>query len=210
MASKDPQLKDLFRNYQYRQELHDQLFHKDIYTLPKSRRLAHLVLHHGKYISRVYQYIHGTENPKGIPAVGLELYTRTLVDGIVVAFSILNTLNMDFIEEAKGFSVGPATLAKSPGKVVDRLICLMGDMAKAVEDIDHLAHLNVGKILGQSAVDLIFWYGSLLSTLEDPSEGWFWDSVLGQCVDRLVMVEEKNCFCKQLTAEMDKLLETRK
>lgn len=124
---------------QYRQELHDRFYHQDIYVLSKKDRLAHLVLHHTKYITKIFA---GEGNVK------------VLIDGVIVCLSIMNVCNHRASFIARSGVDSANTLAF--------MMSALGKLAKYVEDMDHMAFdmgvNNIGLMANQlmeAYIDLI-------------------------------------------------------
>lgn len=132
---------------QFRQELHDQLFHSDIYNLSKPKRLTHLVLHHCKYVSELFLMVtneHYEElQAKGPQSARIE---RLTVDGLIICLSMANVCNKSLFEAMEDRKLSRTDAA-------ELLLRRMGMMAKTIEDIDHMAQSNpLGEIMESAAI----------------------------------------------------------
>lgn len=190
---------DQLGHMQFRQELHDMLFHSDIYTLGKKERLVHLVLHHCKYVSELANYLldpdvyaslkHGPLKPR---------VQRLTIDGLIVSFSMLNTVNRQVSDH---LSFREFESYAEASRLALRQI---GLLAKTVENIDHLAQDNpLNGIIERVAVliDIYWWIYSETQGRSDDNK-----SVLQSMNERLIGVEKKNIFFTQRSANMSEQL----
>jgi len=165
------------RKLQLRQELHDRYFHTDIYVLPKAKRLQHLVLHHAKYIPKIY--------------VGADLgfnLKETALDGIIVCMSMLNVCNREVSYVLSGHFMPMAQGSDDRQGHVDRLIGLLGSMAKVMEDIDHMDAENPLQQLADFAGRAMACYMHLFQPNIDLSD------LFNAIAMRLYQVERKSTF----------------
>jgi len=153
---------------QYRQELHDKLYHQDIYVLSKKERLAHLVLHHTKYVSKLFGG--GGRND-----------AKLLIDGVIVSLSILNVCNHRAAWSTSERSV-------SYDETVAFMIQAMGRLAKYVEDMDHLAFNEGIRELGSITNQLM---GAYIDLMKDHS------LLINNYNTRMEEIEEKSIFHRQ-------------
>lgn len=184
-------MRDALDAFQYRQELHDRLFHTDIYTLSKPRRLAHLVLHQCKYISRLYASI---KDAQGSTFQGIE---RIATDGFIVAMSMANVCNTMMFESLKMEDL-------TPDAACDRAIRAVGQLAKVVEDIDHMVLNSPLTQISALVRELVVIYLNIAAF-----QGMDTHQFLDEAEKRLIDVEKKNIFFTRHAKEMDRLLSTR-
>lgn len=178
-------------NLQYRQELHDRLFHTDIYTLSKPRRLVHLVLHQCKYVSRLYCTLH--DEPESISGPAIE---RACLDGFIVAMSMANVCNYKTHEHL-------STEQMTPEVCLDKAIRIVGELAKVVEDIDHMVMDSPLTKISMMVGELMCIYVNLLRV----AKGWELQVFLDAALARLIDVEKKNIFFTRHAKEIDRLME---
>ena len=163
---------------QYRQELHDKYYHNDIYTLPLRDRLGHLTLHHAKYIAYA-------------ATVGLDTGDRRIVDGIICCLSMLNACNR---EATHPIDLDLYDINGMPMRLLESL----EEMAKTVEDFDHLIVDGGRKKLGDQVDRLLHHYLRLAYQRggyhgSKDSDAWS-EWVENLVVDRLKQVEAYNIF----------------
>jgi hypothetical protein len=195
--SVDNDIGGLWDEVQFRQELHDRLFHGDIYNLTKPHRLTHLVLHHCKYTSKIFTMydnevraltgnplFHNDEDAKGI-IQGLA------VDGMIVSLSMLNVANKLY-SGLKGHG------APWPFEVCASLIIKhVGRLAKTVEDIDHMAQTNpIGEVVGVLQ-EMTHCYTDIFTHFGDSER-----DMIEKVYARLNFIEEKNIYGDRLQAQM--------
>lgn len=187
---------------QYRQDLHDRLFHTDIYTLAKPRRLGHLVLHHAKYVSQLYSIvtssIYEELRDRSDDPVNVNRMKLLCVDGLIINMSVMNVCGKPLwkqIEHMRGFTRQEA---------IDMLILHMGKMAKTIEDIDHMAQTNpLGEIF-ESTVMLFNAYAAIYM-----SEGNTLQDYFDAAQARVIAVERKMIWCEERMAEIEFLMANR-
>jgi hypothetical protein len=147
MGIKTVTLSQVFNRMQFRQELHDVVFHSDIYTLSKPRRLTHLVLHHCKYVSELYRMFI-QEDFAALQKDGpqRERIRRLTVDGLIICLSMANVCN-----KRLGDVIDQRVMDKEDA--CGLLLRRMGMMAKTIEDIDHMGQTNpLGEIMESAAL----------------------------------------------------------
>jgi hypothetical protein len=195
----EPSLRDMsfaFADLQYRQELHDRLFHTDIYTLNKHHRLVHLVLHQCKYVAHLHTTIreYGIVGELNIHDNNRRRLEILVVDGFIVAFSMMNTCNYQFEEfmSSEGWD-GDAPL--------NLLIRHVGILAKAIEDVDHMGQKNPLKTVIESVEVMMAAYYELWKQV-----GGDFRYLMKRIYDRLIEVEKKNIFYSYHEAEMKALI----
>lgn len=185
--------------WQYRQELHDSKYHVDIYALPKAKRLAHLTLHHCKYVAELYAMSDTTltVQPGNLRDMQLrERFLRRAIDGVIVCLSISNIVNEKIPLKTFEGDWKPKQLIR------DYSIGSMGRLAKIIEDIDHMAQVNpLQQIHTENLILLAAYVGYLrmagISTFEKLFEG------IGF---RLEAVESKHMFHDKFQEEIKLLL----
>ena len=145
----------VFYPLQVAQKQHDEQFHPDIYYLDYPRRMTHFVLHFAKYAGRLAEMT-GAPDPKRLE--------QTLADNFIVVLAASDVLNLDFDQRltsahgeppkptlaawcahvARGESVSPEAV---PEWWMMKLVPPTGEMAKALESLDHMEPLNVREML---------------------------------------------------------------
>ncbi|MNO19230.1 hypothetical protein D3C76_89580 [compost metagenome] len=190
----------LWDEVQFCQELHDRLFHGDIYNLTKPHRLTHLVLHHCKYVSKIYGlhnlYIRQEFCKPGRPLFdgdedGKNLVQGLCVDGMVVGLSMLNVANKSYS------GLRSATHPWAFDLSISSLIRQQGVLAKTIEDIDHMAQTNpIGEVVG-AVQEMMKCYTSIFSYFGDDER-----TLVERIYDRLNFIEEKNIYGDRLQAQM--------
>lgn len=199
-AITDRYVAEQFVNLQYRQELHDRLYHTDIYTLDKHHRLVHLVLHHCKYVAHLHVTVqeYGVDGDENIHANNRRRMENLAVDGIIVCMSMMNCCNHQigaFMDTAHWDKDTPLYL----------LIRHMGTMSKTVEDVDHMGQTNPLKSIIESVEVMLAAYFKLFER-----GGGDFHYLTGRIHQRLTEVEKKSIFFDRLDIEMDKLLRQRR
>lgn len=182
--------------FQFRQELHDRFFHQDIYTLEKGKRLQHLVLHHCKYLSKLYQALITGESMADLPSTKTTV-EMTCTDGIIVALSMMNVCNVD-ASQAVWDEYQRSGL--TPRQACEQLISLVGSMAKVIEDIDHLQTENPLSELGRLAAQVCCAY-LMMRTRDSESLNELFIDIR----DRLIYVERRSIFSEMHWHEMKAL-----
>lgn len=147
MGIKTVTLASVFNRMQFRQELHDVVFHSDIYTLSKPRRLTHLVLHHCKYVAELFRMFMDEDFESLGPGVPQrERIRRLTVDGLIICLSMANVCN-----KRLGDVIDQRVMDKKDA--CELLLRRMGMMAKTIEDIDHMGQTNpLGEIMESAAL----------------------------------------------------------
>lgn len=189
---------------QFRQELHDQLFHGDIYHLAKPHRLTHLVLHHCKYTSKIHTlYRKEISTPsgnyewfKGDPE-SKQTMLRLCVDGMIVSLSMLNIANFRF---SKLLAIGPFDM----GTCVDILIHNTGRLAKTVEDIDHMMQTKPIDAVVHCLAEMTTSYMTVFKILSDGDQEQLIDAIYA----RLNTVESYNMFAHERQTQMLSIINT--
>lgn len=193
----DNDIGGLWDEVQFRQELHDRLFHGDIYNLTKPHRLTHLVLHHCKYVSKIFTlHRNDTQAHEGTwlfadDADAKAKVEALCVDGMIVSLSMLNVANK------------PYSGLKSNGNAwafencVSNLIRQVGSLAKTIEDIDHMGQTNpIGEVVG-ALQEMMRCYTDIYSYFSNDER-----SLVERIYDRLNFIEEKNMYGDRLQAQM--------
>ena len=193
----DNDIGGLWDEVQFRQELHDRLFHGDIYNLTKPHRLTHLVLHHCKYVAKLYtlydnevraltgrRLFQADEDAKGI-IQGL------CVDGMIVSLSMMNVANKLY-SGLKGHG------APWPYEnCVSILIRQMGSLAKTIEDIDHMAQTNpIGEVIG-ALQEMMHCYTDMYTYFGDNER-----TMIEQIYTRLNFIEGKHIYADKVQSQM--------
>lgn len=179
---------------QYRQELHDRIFHTDIYTLTKPHRLQHLVLHQCKYVAKLFELVTFGDDATHEVQLATE---KVALDGFIVAMSMLNVCN-------KRMSDGLMLDVWEPKECVHRSLKAMGALAKTVEDIDHMAMDSpLVQIHAQVIVLATAWMNIYCE------RGSSLDNFFGVALARLVQVEKYNIHYERHEIEIARLMSKR-
>ena len=192
-----------WQDLQFRQELHDQIFHNDIYNLAKPHRLTHLVLHHCKYTSAIYTLFNndfcegfrhgGIRAPFTSLPENLEPFLAKCVDGMIVALSMLNVAGKSYYK-TRHEPMGQSGVEQS----VDTLVECSGKLAKVVEDIDHMGQENpLGDVVNilKSMTDA---YATLYTAFNGNTEG----ALVEAMYRRLNQVEMKHIWGTEFQTRM--------
>lgn len=164
-------------NQAWRQEEHDRLFHADIYTLDRHRRLAHLVLHMAKY------------NGKLLQAKSNKEVCEVAIDAMIVLTSIFNTIGR-VIEKVP---LNPAYETHN----IETLVVEVGKMCKVIESIDHFEYIDIRTNLAvQSGILMQQWHDVWIAhRSNDLCE------IYPYMLERLIAVEQKNIHYEFIVAE---------
>jgi hypothetical protein len=186
---------------QYRQELHDSVFHSDIYTLTKHHRLQHLVLHHCKYVAELHLMLtnehyadlqqHGPQRNR----IG-----RLAVDGLIICLSMFNVC-------------GKLLSAHIEPNHNDTLACSeillhgVGRMAKTIEDVDHMMQTRpLEEIMERAALMAVSYMN--IAVRNFPEYNVFnLNAVMHQVEDRLLEVERKNIYFDKHIVEINRRMQ---
>lgn len=201
-VAKIKELVQELNDMQYRQDLHDRLFHTDIYTLSKPRRLGHLVLHHAKYVSQLYSIVtsevYAELRDRCDDPVNVNRMKLLCVDGLIINMSVMNVCAKPLwaqIENLRGFTRQEA---------IDLAIMHMGKMAKTIEDIDHMGQTNpLGEIF-ESSIVLFNAYAAIYM-----SEGNTLQDYFHAARERLLSIERKHIWAEEHMAEIEFLMANR-
>lgn len=181
-------IRPLMDNLQYRQELHDRIFHSDIYTLAKPERLKHLVLHQFKYISRIYGASRDVSRKENMTRI-----RKQSIDGFIVVLSMMNVCNSLVMDHLRFTSM------KIEG-CLDEGIRSVGQLAKIVEDMEHLASNSPTIKIREECLNLLNVFLNLLVI-----SGLSLKLVPAQALDRLIEVEKQNIHFERHEAEILRL-----
>lgn len=201
MGIKTVTLASVFNRMQFRQELHDVVFHSDIYTLSKPRRLTHLVLHHCKYVAELYRmFMQEGINGLKHDAPQRERIRRLTVDGLIICLSMSNVCNKklgDVVDQRVMNDVDACGL----------LLRRMGMMAKTIEDIDHMGQTNpLGEIM-ESAALMAGCYVNLYVLSFPEYHHSLRDMMYDMVEKRLLEGERRNIFFGKHIVEMNRRMQ---
>lgn len=150
---------------QKRQHNHDKEHHQDIFNTSYPDRMNHYVLHFSKYVGRLSKHSSNGEDLT-------EHLEKTLADSFIVALAAANTLNLDIyqqIQQRHGINgKTPETVAEELNQLdgIDRtgeiqewlfkeLAMPTGEMANAMESLDHMEPMAVRQTLEEGTMDVI-------------------------------------------------------
>lgn len=124
---------------------HDKLAHFDMLSFDLHKRLKHMVLHFFKYAGRIQAAKEGKNE---------DVVKGTLLDAFVICMATANALNLSLGEHIKAApatrdadALARALLRKTDNldlydEAVKSLVIVGGQMAKAVESLDHMENGN--------------------------------------------------------------------
>lgn len=185
-----PESHPVLDDLQYRQELHDRIFHLDIYNLAKPERLKHLVLHQVKYIATIYGAAQDLASGNNLLTVKAKC-----VDGFIVVMSMLNVCNA-LISDHLRFTVMDVQ------GCLDEGIRAVGQLSKVVEDIDHMASNSPLSMIRNECLNLTTVYLNLAAHVGVPL-----DFMPTLALERLVQVEKINVHYGRHEVELQRLLQ---
>lgn len=168
---------------QWRQELHDRLFHFDIYSLPKAQRFNHLLLHLGKYNGRL-----AVSGGAGSPD------TKTAVDAMIIPLSLANLTGIRLqLERPEWFKPSEFTYTDA----LKRACILTGQLCTLMEGLDHLEPVCITAGCSEVLARLIavWWMVYVAEEKRSYNRPLAMEEVILQ---RLVQVEEKHIHYDQL------------
>ncbi|QQG39476.1 MAG: hypothetical protein HYS81_03770 [Candidatus Aenigmatarchaeota archaeon] len=152
-----------FIELQAKQERHDKFHHNDIYRLSTFERMNHFGHHFAKYVARLAR-LKDEKNP-------LPVLSQTLADTTIVTLSSAYSLNMNLdqtLQERHGLPTSRGTFGYSGGTngnsaIEDVRLWLLhelakptGDIAKVLEEHDHMGQGAVRKGLEDGVTDISY------------------------------------------------------
>jgi len=141
---------------------HDEYYHREIARLDMKTRLTHLTLHFAKYVG----YLGKLSDDLTANSPSLQ---RVLVDSLIIAISMANTLNMRIVDKIDTKSCSNASLdelsrqlarstALGNGSLLRNLLVAMsqstGRMAKACEGLDHIESVDFREELKIAVIEV--------------------------------------------------------
>ena len=168
-------LKEHFQFLQWKQDRHDALYHADIYTLTRKNNLTHMTMHLSKYLGgMISQYV-------DVNHQNIEL-DKLSADFVIVLMSMANRVNINLAAEIENevdsytstfqgacadYSVPEVALeavtnyfSQSHLRIVDDtkfyldVAVRIGNLAKAIEALDHLEQYPSREFIEKSVHDL--------------------------------------------------------
>ncbi len=144
---------------------HDKEHHQDIFNISYPDRMNHYVLHFSKYVGRFSEEYSDEHELR-------EHLEKTLSDSFIVALAAANTLNLDIYQQMQqrhGID------AETPERVAEQLNQLdeinnikdiqqwlfrelampAGEMANAMESLDHMEPMDVRQVLEEETMNII-------------------------------------------------------
>lgn len=166
-------------DWQWRQYLHDEYFHRDIQNLKTEHAIAHYVQHFTKYIHKIQS------QPNSSAVASL------LIDMLIISMSAANRLNCRL-----SLNRAPSkTIADAVHYHVSDCQASVARMSKVLEGFDHLEDINYRE--------------SLTDTIKDISEHTLSallitgiESIEEALLARLVQVENRHIFVNHFHAEI--------
>lgn len=150
---------------QKRQHHHDREHHQDIFNTSYPERMNHYILHFSKYTGRL-------SNQYSTEADLTKHLEKTLADSFIVALAAANTLNIDIHnqlhqrQEINGKT--PETVAEELNQVdgissleeirewfFNGIAVPAGEMANAMESLDHMEAMSVRPVLEEEIMNII-------------------------------------------------------
>lgn len=149
---------------QKRQHKHDQEHHQDIFNISYPERMNHYVLHFSKYTGRLSREGLGRKETR-------DTLRKTIADSVIVALASANTLNMDIGKRLrKDYNINSEELSvvaeelneanlSDEHEISDwlfsRLATPAGNMANAMESLDHMESVNTRQVLEDETVEIM-------------------------------------------------------
>lgn len=150
---------------QHQQQEHDREYHRDIYTLPYPDRMNHYILHFSKYVGRLSQD-YPDDDMRG------QQLEKTIADCFIVALATANTLNLNLqneLEEMFGLeedniddwadmlntSDEMMKLEELQDWLFKQLATPAGNMANAMESLDHMESVDARQIWEEETIDIV-------------------------------------------------------
>jgi hypothetical protein len=162
---------------QWRQQVHDDRYHRDILLLAVGQRMKHFALHLAKYAGQLVDSIDEDDS---------STQNRLMVDSFIITLAAANTLNINLAQSSRTPPVDNKYDLRSAGHFfageleyladdkywfVKQLIRSAGRMAKACESLDHTERFPSREALEAAVIDvykLVLAYASMMrSDLED-------------------------------------------
>lgn len=152
---------------QERQRLHDKHAHADIVALPERQRIAHLLVHLGKYVGRLVLAKRFILYDRVRPEL-----LRTVEDTLLIALSLSTVCDTD-LEQSVDADHSPLLLVcnnlrSTVDWLQEEMAIVVGRMSKAYEDFDHDQALAYKPILSKQIL-------ALLQLLERVADRLNWD-----------------------------------
>lgn len=168
------------------QQAHDEIAHRDILSFSLHKRLKHMVLHFFKYAGNI-EAARGTQDVAAL--------RRILIDALIICLASANALNLsldkalgvcDDLDDA-GEQPWPQIGADQFGEAVRYFVLIGGQMAKAVESLDHMEHGNPRAAMNELVPQLT---AVVLGLLREARIG----GVEAAVCSRLAAVEQRSIF----------------
>jgi hypothetical protein len=124
---------------------HDEFFHKEITRLNIHQRLNHMALHFAKYAGEICNCILNTQDEQSLK--------KNVIDSFIISTTCLNTLNIRIYDKLSfSNTLLPESLldlghnianqlridTKDPLWLIKTYPIVVGELAKALESVDHL------------------------------------------------------------------------
>lgn len=128
---------DLLEKFQFKQLMHDEIYHSDICLLRTQARIAHHTLHLGKYSGKMAQALIAKEG------VDTPAMVNTVLDALIIVMSSANTLNLP-LWKIPGIQTDLQAAIDGKQESGDEqahilgFVIIVGKLAKAVEALDHV------------------------------------------------------------------------
>lgn len=190
-------LQEQLELFQWKQLKHDELYHKEISLLNVQDRIKHMVLHLSKYGAKLVLYAYENQSQE---------YQNTLIDGLIISTSTLNTLNMNsasFLigyEDSKLLTLQELAIQLFKIELSGTLdiepfnrnyLISVGKMCKTTESMDHLEPIPFRESLIKETKFLFKQHLAILSQTADKP-------IIELVENRLMSVEQKNIFFNRL------------
>jgi hypothetical protein len=124
---------------QAKQDVHDSIYHRDVYLLVRPRRICHLVLHFSKYCGRLATNVRNNQTPSG----------RTLADIFIICLSAANVIGFPLSEVATDATsnLGQGTAGRNLCGLLLEATVDTARAAKACEALDHMEFFDYATVL---------------------------------------------------------------
>ena len=132
----------ILEELQWKQLLHDERYHKDIWILCVQNRAKHMILHLNKYSGKLFEALREKDNDK---------LCSHVVDAFIINFSYANIFqipiykkyeNMSNINDFNALIKSHKSIDSNITDILIDYTIAVGKMAKTIESLDHIEQHN--------------------------------------------------------------------
>lgn len=186
---------EIFTTLQIQQEIHNDLFHKEVTSLNIHHRLNHMVLHFVKYAGRICDSVLNFKDELSL--------NKNVIDSFIIATTCANILNIQIadkleLSEAESlFDLGNSIASRLSIDTSDSFWLVktypivVGELAKACESIDHLEPYPYREKIAECVIQIF----SLMLIAASQSN----IDLITEVSNRLTGVKKKSIFFKEFT-----------